>query len=131
MVSRAFLKKCWKGYLDTIITKGAIFLQTVYVTYRAMSKTLQCGPSTKQLVSMLSFVPFPVLTHSICISQKTGIFRCIHNKQIHCLCNFKSPVALFGFGPYLWAKDAKSGKRGKHAGANLFPTCANFWSMFT
>ena len=56
-----------------------IYIKVIYVIYDKLvsaQRLMQVGgerergPSTKQLVSILSFVPLPVLTNSICISQK-------------------------------------------------------------
>ena len=54
---------------------------------------------------------------------KRGIFRCIHNKQIQCSCNFKSPVALYGLRPHLWAQGAKSGELPEKAVVCVWGSC--------
>ena len=54
---------------------------------------------------------------------KRGIFRCIHNKQIQCSCNFESPIALYGLRPHLWAQGAKSGELPEKAVVCVWGSC--------
>ena len=54
---------------------------------------------------------------------KRGIFRCIHNKQIQCSCNFESPIALYGLRPHLWAQGAKSGELPEKAVVCVWSSC--------